>query len=402
MQGGGASTKVAEEAKDTPLEPGGPLAVAMITGDFDLSGIGTVTHIEGNRVYGWGHPFMGLGSCEFPLMTGYIHTVYPRQTVSFKMGSPLKTVGVINADVSTCIAGWLDKKPDMLPVRMSVQLGPKGPAKTFNVQVVRQRSLLGTLVFTALTNSVDMEGELPEELTADLQCRVEIEGQAPIVIKDTFSGFSGGRAPQALYNPVATVVNLLTFNPFKPVRITRIECDTQVYPGRRTADVEAVELDSESYAPGDTVKATVFMRPWKGVRQRVPILLKLPADLPEGTYTATVGDDVTNARQALRDNPTLNNPQDLPHLFEALRVQTEAKRTNLVLRVAVGSSGVAVGGKALPDLPPSMVQILGHSRRTGAQTMGSALVARHPTEWVVQGADAVRFTVSRGNKVTKE
>ena len=53
-------------------------------------------------------------------MTGYIHTIYPRQTVSFKMGSPLRTVGVINADVSTCIAGWLGRKPDMLPVRMTV------------------------------------------------------------------------------------------------------------------------------------------------------------------------------------------------------------------------------------------------------------------------------------------
>ena len=95
---------------------GRPARRRLITGDFDLSGIGTVTHIEGNRVYGWGHPFMSLGGCEFPLMTGYIHTIYPRQTVSFKMGSPLKAVGVINADVSTCIAGWLGRKPDMLPV----------------------------------------------------------------------------------------------------------------------------------------------------------------------------------------------------------------------------------------------------------------------------------------------
>ena len=85
-----------------------------------------MTHIEGDRVYGWGHPFMGLGACEFPLMTGYIHTIYPRQTVSFKMGSPLRTVGVVNADVSTCIAGWLHRKPDMLPVRMTVTLGDKG------------------------------------------------------------------------------------------------------------------------------------------------------------------------------------------------------------------------------------------------------------------------------------
>src|SRR4249920_2327970 len=123
------------------------MAVALIRGDFDLSGLGTVTHIEGDRVYGWGHPFFGIGNCEFPLMTGYIHTIYPRQTVSFKMGSPLRAVGVINSDVSTCIAGWLGKKPDLLPVRMSVALGAKEEPKVFNVQVARHRSLLSTLVF---------------------------------------------------------------------------------------------------------------------------------------------------------------------------------------------------------------------------------------------------------------
>src|SRR5205085_6208812 len=182
------------------------------------------------------------------------------QTVSFKMGSPLRPVGVINADVSTCIAGWLGRKPDMMPIQMSVALGANGRPRTFHVQVARHRALLPTLVFTALTNSVDMEGELPEEMTADFHARIEIEGQAPIVIKDTFSGFSGGRAPQALYTPVASVVNLLQANPYKPLRISRIECDTQVHPGRRSADIESVELDSDVYAPGETMRATAFVR----------------------------------------------------------------------------------------------------------------------------------------------
>src|SRR5207245_11735186 len=120
MQGGGASAAIHAQEKNVTLEPGGPLAVAMVTGDFDLSGIGTVTHIDGGRVYGWGHPFFGSGNCEFPLMTGYIQTIYPRQNVSFKMGSRLKSVGVINADVSTCIAGCLVRTADMLEVHMTV------------------------------------------------------------------------------------------------------------------------------------------------------------------------------------------------------------------------------------------------------------------------------------------
>ena len=401
MQGGATTARIAEEEKNAVLEPGGPLAVAMITGDFDLSGIGTVTHIEGNRIYGWGHPFMGLGGCEFPAMTGYIHTVYPRQTVSFKMGSPLKAVGVINADVSTGIAGWLGKRPDLMPLRMTVVRQPEGAPKTFQVEVVRQRSLLAPLVFTALTNSVDMEGDLPEEMTADMQVRLDIEGYGPVVLKDTFSGpsYAGGRAPTSLYNQVGSIISLLTYNSYKPVRINRIDCETTIYPGRRTAEVEAIEPEAETLAPGDTLRATVFVRPYKGQRQRVRLELKLPADLPEGDYTAVVCDDLTNARLTLREDPTLSGPQDLDQLLEAVRVQTTAKRTNLVLRVPTRAQGVALRGKAMPNLPPSMVTILGSSRRSGAQPMGGALVARHATDWVFQGSDTFRFTVTKNKKV---
>jgi hypothetical protein len=45
-----------------------------------------------------------------------------------------------------------------------------------------------------------------------------------------------------------------------------------------------------------------------------------------------------------------------------------------------------------------MVQILGETRRTGAQPMGGALVARQATNWVVQGAESVRFTVARNKR----
>src|SRR5262249_41027840 len=190
VQGGKTTAGVAQEEKDAALEPGGPLAVTLISGDFDLSGIGTVTHVEGNRVWGWGHPFMSLGACSLPMCTGYIHAVYPRQTVSFKMGSPLRPVAVMDADVSTSIAGCDRRKPDLLPVRMGVALD-KSEKRTFNVEVARHPALLAPLVYTALSNAVDMEGELPQEMTAQFSARIELDGHEPLVIKDTFSGFSG-------------------------------------------------------------------------------------------------------------------------------------------------------------------------------------------------------------------
>jgi hypothetical protein len=402
IQSGAAPARIVNAEKDAALEPGSPLAVSLIRGDFDLSGIGTVTHVEGDRVYGWGHPFLSLGSCEFPLMSGYIITVFPRQTVSFKMGAPLKPLGVINADVSTCIAGWLGRKADMLPLRMSVALDTDAPVHTFNVEIARQPALLPTLVFTSLSNSVDMEGDLPDEMTADMEARIEVEGHDPLVLKDTFSGFSGNRAPQALYSQIGAVVNILTRNSFKPVRIERIECRTQVHSGRRSAEIESVELASDTYEPGETMKAAAFLRPYKGVRQRVPVSLKLPSDIPEGSYTVTICDDLANARQTLRDDPTLTNPSTFEQVFQAVHVQMSVQRTNLVMRLPLPRGGVAVNGKTLPNLPPSMVQILGNSRRTGVQTLNSALVSRRPTDWVIQGSETIRFHVVRHKKTTEE
>ena len=400
LQGGAATSAISEEAKNVALEPGGPLSISLITGDFDLSGIGTVTHIEGKRVYGWGHPFMSLGECEFPLMTGYIHTIYPRQSVSFKMGSPLRPVGVINADVSTCIAGWLDKKPDMMPMRMTVGSSPDAPPRTFNVEVARQKSLLASLVFTALVNSIDMEGDLPEELTAKFKARIELEDGEPLKLEDTFSGFSGGRAPSTLYSHVASVVSLLVNNPYKPVRIRKIECDTTIQPGRRAADIEAVEPESEVYAPGETVRVRVYVRPWKGDLQRINATLKLPADLPEGSYTATLSDDVSAIRSEMRDSPSLSSPQNLDQVMASVRALLKARRTQLAVRLSLGATGVAMAGKEMPNLPDSMVQILGNSRRTGSQTIRTSLVERHPTEWVLQGQETVSFRVTKNKKVT--
>ena len=108
--------------------------------------------------------------------------------------------------------------------------------------------------------------------------------------------------------------------------------------------------------------------------------------------------DLAAARQEIRDNPTLATPSDLDQLFESLKVQTAAKRTNLVVRVPTGGTGVALAGKALPNLPPSMVHILGNTRRTGAQMVTGALVSRHPTEWVLQGSETVRFTVTKNKR----
>ena len=158
-------------------------------------------------MYGFGHPMFSLGACEFPMMTGYIHTVYPRASVSMKMGSPLKVVGVIDTDVSTSVAGRIGPKPDMLPLAVRVKTSQFADAHTYRVQMVREPVLLPNLIMAVLTNAIDTEGNLPEELTAQLSATIRIKGfdadhgvrhlQRPAVHRpDGGSGCSSARWPR--------------------------------------------------------------------------------------------------------------------------------------------------------------------------------------------------------------
>ena len=61
------------------LAPGGPIGVSLIEGDLDLSVTGTVTHIDGDRVYAFGHPFYNLGPTQFPMKKAYVYSVYPER-----------------------------------------------------------------------------------------------------------------------------------------------------------------------------------------------------------------------------------------------------------------------------------------------------------------------------------
>ncbi len=365
MAGGAASDRIIREEGDRPLVPGSPLSIAMVTGDFDLSGIGTVTHVEGNRVYGFGHPMLSLGACEFPMMTGYIHTVYPRASVSMKMGSPLKVVGVIDTDVSTSVSGRIGPKPDMLPLSVRVKTGRFADAHTYHVQVVREPLLLSTLIMAVLTNATDTEGNLPEELTAHLTSTIRLKGFEPITLSDTYSGsrYTGAMGASALFSPLASIVSILARNALAPVRIESIDCDVEIEPGRRVAQIESFRLLSDTVEPGKDLRAFVTLKPYKGEREVVEMSLPIPAEFPEGPCEAFVCDTPNSVRRRFRNDPTILEPHDLAAVIQAIRIQTEPKRTAVFLHVLSPEKGISIRGQALPNLPGSVRAVFAFEAR---------------------------------------
>jgi len=78
-----------------PLREGDAIGVALISGDLEMGATGTVTHIDGDRVYAFGHPFYNLGPTEFPMTRAYVHTILPSLMTSFKISSLGETIGVM-------------------------------------------------------------------------------------------------------------------------------------------------------------------------------------------------------------------------------------------------------------------------------------------------------------------
>jgi len=395
LAGGAAPERLVREEGDKPLVPGAPLSIAMVTGDFDLSGIGTVTHVEGDRVYGFGHPMFSLGACEFPMMTGYIHTVYPRASVSMKMGSPLKVVGVLDTDVSTGVAGRVGPKPDMIPVSVKVKTGRYSEPRTYHVQTVREPNLLPTLVMAVLSNAIDTEGNLPEELTAHLKAKIHMKGHEPIELHDTLSGprYTGPMGPVALFSSAASIVNILVRNSMAPVRIEAMDFDIEIEAGRTVATIESVRLASDRLEPGQSLKAFVTVKPFKGDRRTIEAVLPLPSDLDPGTYEASITDLANSLRRRFRNDPSLVEPRDLDALLRSLRFQTEPRRTSLYLHVPLPDRGVAVRGQSLPNLPASARAVFSTSRQTPEPSIKADLIEAVETPWVVEGAQSLRFTV---------
>ena len=86
----------------------------LVRGDLSIAATGTLTHVEGNRVWGFGHPFLGLGAVSYPMARAEVVITYPSLLGSFKISNSTSIIGTLQQDRLTCIEGSLGPAPEML------------------------------------------------------------------------------------------------------------------------------------------------------------------------------------------------------------------------------------------------------------------------------------------------
>ena len=398
VQGGAAAQRLVD-GPDAGLAPGAPLAVPFMTGDFQMAGVGTVTHLEGKQVFGFGHPMIGAGPCEFPMMTAYVHTVIPSLMISSKLASPLRMLGTINMDVETCVAGLVGRVPEMVPVHAVVSRPILRRKQAYRVRVVRHRDVFPFLVYMALGNAMGAAGDLPEELTVWCKTHIRFKRHDPITVDDMFSGpsVSGSSAMYGVLGDTLGRMQLVLQNPYEKVEVESVAMEVRTENVRRWAHIESVRLDSNVVEPGQSVRARVVMLPYKGLRFVETIELPIPKQMEPGVYRLQICDASTSEREDLEGAPHLRSPKNISQVFQLARFRHRHNR--LFGRVSYEVCGLALEGKALPDLPDSMLHILKTPKETGTTPIRKSLVVHKTIPWVVHGNLAIPFAVALEKRV---
>src|SRR5438045_1028428 len=136
--GGAGGFHAGEMPYEGPLKPGDAVGVAFLTGDLQLGATGTVTHIDGDRVYAFGHPMYNLGPTEFPMTRAYVYTVLPSLFASMKLSTTGEVLGTFLQDRATAIAGKLGPGPHMVPITLTLE-PDRGPKRTFHFGIVHDQ-----------------------------------------------------------------------------------------------------------------------------------------------------------------------------------------------------------------------------------------------------------------------
>jgi hypothetical protein len=376
---GAAGRPITPMSFEGPLKPGDAVGVTFVSGDLELGATGTVTHIDDNRVYAFGHPMYNLGPIEFPMTRAYVFTVLPSLFSSAKLSSTGDVVGTFNQDRATAIAGRLGPGPSLLPVTMTLESERGGGKRTFHFNAVKDQLFGPLMTYTALVNTLTSYERQFGTASYSVQGRLVLKKYDPIVFDNMFAGENSASNTSAyVVAPITALVN----NDYENVDLEGLELSVKSIEEPRTATLERVWIDDPRPRAGRTVPLKVLLRSYRGddIVQTIPI--DIPANA-HGTLALMVTDGV-RLNQTEQREARLPQPRSVPQLVRALN---RARRNNtLYVKLLASDAGAVVKGEVLSSLPPSVLAVLESDRSSGNV---NALQTATLGEWQIKTDQAV-------------
>jgi hypothetical protein len=357
-----------------PLLPGTGIGGALVTGDLNIAGVGTLTYVDGNTVFGFGHPFLGTGSMEIPMTQAQVLLTFASAQASFRVANSTRPIGTLVEDRLTAIVGELGRTAPTLP--LTVRIGTQGGERTFRYDVVRDRSWAPVMVSLTTANSLVRTTEYSAGATLALRYRIELDGLPSVTREDLYSGASPTQPVHlSLANMAGGLFSALTNNPFEEVTVKSAEIDVEVLEESQIARVVALRTSQREVKPGEPFIVTATLAPFRGEEREVDFEVRLPEDLKRGEIALYVG--AASAINALdrkifqRQVTQAKNVDDLIGLIDQQR-----RNRSLYLHVSRPTPSAIVRSEVLPDLPISVFTVLNNPRHSAdtSLTIGTSIL----------------------------
>lgn len=379
MAGGGAQAAQTAAAAP-PLRAGDPIGVALMSGDLELGATGTVTAVEGDRVYAFGHPFYGLGPTQFPMTRAYVHTVLPSLVSSMKIASTGAVIGTVSQDRATTIAGTLGPGPAMIPISLSLT-SDRGTRKTFTMAMVNDQLFTPLLAYLSVLNTLTSYERQNGVASYTVRGTAAVRNHAGVAFEDLFTGDQPSVGAAAY---IVGPINLLMRNAFEDVKIDRLDLEIAASEEARSATIERVWTDGTRPKPGATVGLRVLLRTYRGEEITTSLPIQIPPNA-SGSVSVMVSDGARLAQWEARELQVQPlQTRGLPQMIRVLN--TARKNSRLYVRMIARNGGAVVKGESLTALPSSVLAVMEADRNGGSfRPLQSALLG----EWEVQADHAV-------------
>ena len=318
------------------LQAADAASVPLVRGDFEYSASGTVTMVEGNKVYLFGHPFFNLGRVNFPLHKAKIVTVIPSYQSSFKLASTY-------------------------PITFNVFLRNRN--RRINLEMVDHPLLTPAISYISLLNIFISEYQQFGFQSLAIQGKIFIENERNIIINDLYSGTESF----AEFSNLIFAINFyLLNNKDKKIKIQKIDFDIASSEQVRRSSIENVIINKNAFIPGEIITASVYLRNERGQTTVRRVNLKAPSLKPGSIFYLLIADKDALGKFDAKNVRTSYFPTKLSSLIRI--INNIRKNNRIYFKLMRPSQGLFIKGYEYSNLPSSIQNIFKYNSSSSDQT----------------------------------